>query len=182
MKPCRLVNRFELLSRRQYKRYQGPAIPATDTGWPFVVSEQVPFNFYWILWAASLVQMSNSGAGISSGGPSLYLLPNSVTPPKDPQADPFFLNYAAISPGNYGPPDFGLRIDDWMKANAETPWLNASPGAEIPMLISRPYFLLAQRESVMGYIQPVGNPANAGSQLELRLCFTQLKMTEDFDL
>jgi hypothetical protein len=175
------ISRFQLVGRRQYHVFAGKPVVGSG-GYPYVLAQTVPQNRYWLLWFASCISGNNSN--IVTLAPELIVIPNGANLPilaagSNPD-DPFFLNYKAFPGRAFGPAEYGLRVDQWAMSPAANNPVFSNPGDEIPML--RHPILVGQGETLMGWSQQYGTPSDPGVYLELRICYTELLQTEDFQL
>lgn len=172
----------EIMRRRSFRRYIGPVF-ATASGKanPWVLSDTVPNNKYWILQHASLLS-GPSEVGPSGMIPSLYVLPAGGLRPNAGilnGTDPFFLDYSTVVAQNYGPGVVGLRIDP--DDNVDANFSISVAGQEISMMGSRKYVLLGPGETLMGRTVDQSSQPSDGNLWELRIVIVEMDFTEYFE-
>jgi hypothetical protein len=175
---------LNLLTRRQYRLYTGQSVVNTG-GYPYVLSDTVPNDTYWIVWQLSAI--SGKNAQVAGGtGTALLLLQNGAILPKLPAGnnpdDPFFLNYFAFNQRAFGPGAYGLRVDRFTLGTTGGNSLNGAfvVGDEVEML-DRP-LLVGPGETLMLWQQYSGTPSNPGAKYEMRLALSVMLSTEDIEI
>lgn len=170
--------RYDLLSRKQYRSYIGKPVVGTG-GFPYVISDTVPFDRYWVLLAASGI-IGNSAQKIV-GPLNLYVIPSGVTLPQiaagSTPDDSFFLDYAAFPARAFGPPSRGLRIDDQPFTGTLA---SGNQGTDFPMIRGERFKLIGPGETLMVQEDYQYTPANPGALVEMRIMFAELLSSEDF--
>jgi hypothetical protein len=175
------VTTWSLLTRRQYRRYQGLAVGAAG-GYPWVLSDTVPSTKYWLVWWASIIE----AVGVTFTNPSeLYVIPNGATLPKKAPGvapdDPFFLNYnGALAGTASGPGLYGLRVDRYNLGTTGAFNSPAHAGDEVQML-DKP-MILGPGETLMGWCQQYTTAPAANAKLEMRLCVSIMDQAEELPL
>lgn len=180
---CKL-SRFQLLSRRQYGLYAGkPAVGGG--GYVYVVSDTVAQSRYRVLFFASLISGPSGAASAINLPGQLIIIPNGVPLPTAAAGsvpdDPFFLNYFQFGGRAFGPSAAGIRIDNQATGAVADQDLFSRTGDEMVMLKNRDFVLIGPGETVMGWQQQYGTASNPAIQMQMRLCYTDLQQTEDFD-
>lgn len=175
------VTTWSLLTRRQYRRYQGLAATGGLGGYVWVLGDSVPTTKYWLVWWCSLIE---AVGGTFTNPTQLYVIPNGATLPKFAAGtvpdDPFFLNYQAAANKAAGPGAYGLRVDRYNLGSSGNFNAPAHPGDEVQML-DKP-LILGPGETLMGWVQQYTTAPGVGCKLEMRLAISIMDQAEELPL